>query len=84
MQTSTQTNQPIKFRKFRPEYTCNCNAYPFPHRASSGKCTDPGEKPDSCDDCQHSVSMSDPHGTGDRWYSVMDCNAPSGCPWGND
>lgn len=79
--TQTTQTQPIKFRKYRAEHTCHCNAYSFPHRAGSGKCTDPGEKPDACGDCQHSVSMSDPYGTGDRWYSVTDCMAPCGCPW---
>lgn len=61
---------------------CRCAAYSFPHRAGSGKCNDPGEEPGSCKECPHSVSVRDPYGTGDRWYSEPECNYGSPCPWG--
>lgn len=87
MQVATQQAQPIKFRKSRkcrPERTCFCNAYPFPHRATSGACMDPGEEPSSCGECSHSVAISDPYGTGDSWFSLAECEAPHSCPWKKD
>ena len=63
---------------------CNCNAYAFPHRANSGKCEDPGEDPGSCADCDNCSVEKDPYGTGDHWFSAMECNLNEPCPWGHD
>ena len=62
---------------------CQCVAYKFPHRCGSGKCSDPGTKPEDCHDCHHSGSQSDPYATGDGWHSITICRHPAGvCPWG--
>lgn len=61
---------------------CQCAAYKFPHRAGSGKCTDPGTKPAECCECAFSGRLRDPYGTGDRWHSVTVCDYPGECPWG--
>jgi len=62
---------------------CQCAAYGFPHRAGGGRCSDPGPEPESCSDCGHARWVSDPYGTGDRWYSIIECAHPDEeCPWG--
>lgn len=61
--------------------TCKCAAYPFPHRAAGGACTDPGPDPGSCADCDHSLTVRDPYATGDSLYTTFDC-AVDQCPWG--
>ena len=72
----------IKFRALRNETTCYCNAYPFPHRAGSGKCDDPGKQPSGCGECKYGKRETDPYGTGDRWFSQMECCSPTGdCQW---
>lgn len=63
---------------------CRCAAYPFPHRPDSGKCANPGTEPHSCGECHFSQRLVDPYGTGDRWYSITECAADDGCPWGKD
>ena len=73
----------MKIIKIKPA-PCNCNAYAFPHRAAGGLCTDPGDDPKSCSDCQYSTIERDPYGTGDRNYSHINCGLENGCPWGND
>lgn len=65
-------------RRRHDQVTCSCNAYPFPHRADSGQCEDPGPKPASCRECRHGEMVIDPYGTGDRWFSQLDCD---GCHW---
>lgn len=65
-------------KRARTQDTCHCNAYAFPHRAGGGLCNDPGEKPKSCDRCPHGKREYDPYGTGDRWYSIIECD---GCYW---
>ena len=82
MQTQTQiAAKPIFFRKPRVQETCHCNAYTFPHRAGSGKCSNPGTEPGSCSDCSFGSLESDPYGTGDRWYTEIQCSCGDGCPW---
>lgn len=61
---------------------CQCVAYKFPHRAGSGKCNNPGRKPEECADCVYSGRESDPYATGDHWYSVTVCTFKGACPWG--
>ncbi len=61
---------------------CVCRAYPFPHRAASGKRVAPGAEPSSCEACQFSSVVSDPYGTGDYLFTQTNCMAPAPCPWG--
>ncbi len=60
--------------------TCTCAAYPFPHRAGGGHCSDPGERPESCRQCMHGIEIRDPYATGDYWYTEIECNLGE-CPW---
>ena len=68
----------VVLHRRRDQQTCTCNAYPFPHRADSGQCEDPGPKPASCRECGRGETVIDPYGTGDRWFSQFECD---GCPW---
>lgn len=66
---------------------CACVAYPFPHRAGSGKCDDPGPAPASCSECHNHLHLRDPYGTGDGWYTLIECRLDSygdPCPWRMD
>lgn len=67
----------------RRQRTCACAAYPFPHRAGSGKCDDPGQEPETCADCPHSVMERDPYCTGDGWFVATICGVEL-CPWGKE
>lgn len=63
---------------------CRCVAYAYPHRPKSGKCEDPGPMPECCD-CAYGREVKDPFGTGDRWYTEIECGAPRQvCPWGKE
>lgn len=65
---------PIRSPQRRKPSPCTCVAYPFPHRAGSGDCTDPGPAPESCDDC-HALRVGD--------YGYRICEHDCGyCPWG--
>lgn len=37
---------PKKKRKPRPQTTCRCDAYPFPHRLYGGQCSGPDDEED--------------------------------------
>jgi len=43
---------------------CTCAAYAFPHRANGGSCTNPGDEPDTCNDCPHYDYRFDDCGNG--------------------
>jgi hypothetical protein len=62
--------------------SCNCVAYKFPHRPGGGKCQDPGEMPE-CNDCAFALIVHDPYGSGDSWYSEVECTLKQ-CPWGKN
>ena len=47
---------------------CTCKSYGFPHRANGGACTNPGDEPDTCEECIHYD------------YRFDDCSNGF-CPW---
>ena len=71
----------MKIIKIKPA-PCNCNAYAFPHRAAGGACTNPGDDPVFCFNCQYSNQERDPYGTGDHNYYETNCSFDGECPWG--
>jgi len=59
---------------------CVCNAYSFPHRAGSGKCSDPGPRPESCADCPYHIIEH--HYGPDVFGDYIECELVE-CYWDN-
>jgi len=69
----------------KPQQTCHCAAYKFPHRYESGMCSAPecvaaDETCPMCSECEYSHTERDPYGTGDNWFSLTECTL-NYCPW---